>query len=268
MRHTTRHNPQPRLRPLSRPRVNGPGSRIRIVLADPQTLDRRGMAGLLTTQPDFEVVGETLAYEDTLHACEALEPDVLVLSLGISGTGRLDSVIAEIRDQVPAIRILAVSERTTSRCWVLNPPSHQRMPDVEHASFGATDCLQIAATHGALGTIRRTAEPVQLFQAIRAVASGSAWYEPRTAALLMSGTNPLEETGIHRLSARELDVAALIADGCSNKEISHTLGISEPTVKKHVGRILGKLGLQDRLQAGLYVARNPLLLRRWSLATG
>ena len=64
------------------------------------------------------------------------------------------------------------------------------------------------------------------------------------------------------LSERELDVAALLAEGLSNKEISTALDISEPTVKKHVGHILEKLGLADRLQAGLFLARNPLLLRR------
>lgn len=267
MKTSSRSNSQARVRPLARPRVNGNGARIRVVLADPQTMDRRGMASLLSAQSDFEVVAETLAFDDTLNACATLDPDVLVLSLGIRGTGNADSVVAELRDQLPALRILAVSERSTSTCWVLNPPSRQlRLPEHEQACLAATDCLQIAATHGALGTIRRSAEPTQFFQAVRAVAAGSAWYEPRTAALLM-GANAAEN-GLHSLSTRELDVAALIADGCSNKEISHILGISEPTVKKHVGRILGKLGLQDRLQAGLYVARNPLMLRRWSVAIG
>ena len=63
-------------------------------------------------------------------------------------------------------------------------------------------------------------------------------------------------------SDRETQVAALIAEGQSNKEISTSLGISEPTVKKHMGHILEKLGLADRLQAGLFLARNPLLFRR------
>jgi len=69
------------------------------------------------------------------------------------------------------------------------------------------------------------------------------------------------------LSQREMEVAGLIADGRSNKEISQALHISGPTVKKHVGHILGKLKLQDRLQIGLYVARNPLVLRRPSRLT-
>ncbi len=266
MKSTPKSTPPPRPRPVARPRLTNGTGRIRIVIADSQTMDRRGMAALLTAQPDFEVVGETVGVDDSVRACHALEPDVLVLSLGITGITN-DSVVAEIRDQVPGLRILAVSERSNSGCWVLNPPSRQlRMADHDRSCLGGTDCLQIAATHGALGTIRRSAEPSQLFQAIRAVAAGSAWYEPLTAARLVNGAGTLDTSAPQMLSARELDVAALLGEGLSNKEISGALGISEPTVKKHVGRILGKLGLQDRLQAGLFVARNPLLLKRWATA--
>jgi DNA-binding NarL/FixJ family response regulator len=266
MKTASRSTANPRLRHAFRPRAGGANGRIRVVLADPQTIDRRGMAALLGAQPDFDVVAETCGVEDTVRQCTSLDPDVLVLSLGISGD-RKDSLVAEIRERVPGIRILAVSERSTAGCWVLNPPSRMlNLPEHERICLASTDCLQIAATHGALGTIRRSAEPVQLFHAIRAVAAGSAWYEPRTAARLLDAGNGLDGDGVHQLSARELDVAALIAEGCSNKEISKTLGISEPTVKKHVGRILGKLGLADRLQAGLFVARNPLMLRRWGAA--
>ena len=77
--------------------------------------------------------------------------------------------------------------------------------------------------------------------------------------LVENGTN---RGGREPLSERELDVAALIAEGRSNKEISVELKISEPTVKKHVGHILEKLGLLDRLQVGLHIARNPLIIAR------
>ena len=122
--------------------------------------------------------------------------------------------------------------------------------------MSATDCLTLAISQGAAGTLRRDAEPAELFEAVRAIASGKNWHAPGTA--LPSAANGTEAG----LSERELEVAALIADGLSNKEISSALKISEPTVKKHVGNILEKLGLQDRLQAGLFVARNPLTLRR------
>jgi len=83
--------------------------------------------------------------------------------------------------------------------------------------------------------------------------------EPGAAPAAMAG-----ESSLPWLSERELDVAMLIAKGRSNKEIAHALGIGVPTVKKHVGRLLEKLGLHDRLQVGLFLARNPVTLRRAS----
>ena len=91
--------------------------------------------------------------------------------------------------------------------------------------------------------------------------------DPENAPARDEGTEPggaPEPTAFPRLSERELDVAVLIAEGRSNKEIAHALGISVPTVKKHVGRLLEKLGLHDRLQVGLFLARNPVTLRRAS----
>jgi DNA-binding NarL/FixJ family response regulator len=135
---------------------------------------------------------------------------------------------------------------------------------VEYCSVG-TDCLALAVSQGARATLRRNADPEDLFRGIRAVAQGQSWFDPQTTSGLVS----VAESGAkgeggpaESLSERELDVAALIAEGLSNKEISTALAISEPTVKKHVGRVLEKLGLQDRLQAGLYIARHPLLIRR------
>src|SRR4029077_20049885 len=114
------------------------------------------------------------------------------------------------------------------------------------------DCLQLAVTQGAHATVRRSADPEDLFRAIRAVAAGSAWYDPTTVPGLIHFNDA--GGGAARaatLSARELEVAALIGEGMSNKEISPALVISEPTVKKHVGSLLQKLGIADRLQAGL-----------------
>jgi DNA-binding NarL/FixJ family response regulator len=113
-----------------------------------------------------------------------------------------------------------------------------------------------------MGTLRRSAAPSELFQAVRAVAAGSAWLEPGTAARLAAGANDADTIAALALSERELDVAAMIAEGRSNKEISTSLNISEPTVKKYVGRLLEKLRVEDRLQAGLYLTRHPLVLRR------
>ncbi len=233
---------------------------IRIVVADSQAIDRGGMVGLLDRERDFDVIGEAANLEEAIRQARSLRPDVLVLSLNLPDQSTLPAIPA-LRAALPGIRILALSERGESNCLVLNPPSRPRAAAEEHSAcaFG-TDCLQLAAAQGALGTLRRSADPEELLRAIRAVAAGHAWYDRTTA----NGLIETIDTPVKRepLSDRELDVAALIAEGMSNKEISTALTISEPTVKKHVGRILQKLGLADRLQAGLFLARHPLVFRR------
>jgi DNA-binding NarL/FixJ family response regulator len=244
-----------------------PTNRIRIVVADKLPLDRRSLVSLLVTQPDFDVVGEAESVEQAAEFCGRLRPNILLIALRIgANVGR--TPIVDIRSQAPETPILAMAERGEGECIVLNPPKPGRdiamsgqSPQGPICSQG-TDCLQIAVAEGASGTIRRSADPEVFFHAIRTVASGNAWYEAGTASAIMRhALAPATDNHTHALSARELDVAELISVGRSNKEIAQALGISEPTVKKHVGHILDKLGLQDRLQVGLYVARNPLVLQ-------
>ncbi len=238
--------------------------RVRIVVADSQAIDRGGLVGLLEGERDLEVVGEAATVDETIQQCRALKPDVLMLSLNLPGQER-DAAVPLIRKAIPALRILALSERGGANCLVLNPPSRGRVPEgLRVLCANGTDCLQLAAAQGAMGTVRRSADPEELFRALRAVARGQAWYDRTTAAGMLSSTGPRARSAPERagLSDREVDVAALISEGLSNKEISSALKIGEPTVKKYVGRILIKLGVQDRLQAGLFVARHPLLIRR------
>ena len=256
---------RPAARPAGRPSGAPAPVRIRLVVADQQAIDRGGLVGLLERKPDLEVVGESATIEETIQQCRALAPDVLVLSLNLPAQDS-DAAIPAIRAQLPQLRILALSERGADNCLVLNPPSRRWLKGIPLGTCPVgIDCLQLAATQGAMATLRRSADPEDLYRAVRAVAKGQAWYDPTTAAGMLSASGPDAAPGGSRrplFSDREVQVAALIAEGQSNKEISTSLVISEPTVKKHVGHILEKLGLADRLQAGLYLARNPLLFRR------
>ncbi len=251
-------------RARSKPRTatrSGPApvSRIRILVADGHAIDRRGLVSLLRAQPEFEVVGEAANSAEAIERCASLRPAVLLLTLNLPDDSG-ETALPVIHAALPGLRILALSERGVSTCLVLNPPTRSRLPGAtpRHCEAG-TDCLQLAMAHGALGTLRRSAEPEALFQAVRAVAAGQASYEPRTGMPVTSDGTAARGLG---LSGREMDVAVLLAEGQSNKEISGALAISEPTVKKHVGQILRKLNVQDRLQAGLFVARHPLLFAR------
>jgi DNA-binding NarL/FixJ family response regulator len=242
-------------------RASRASSVIRILVADNQPMDRAGLVAMLRAQDDFKIVAEAASTDEAIDGLKRAAPSLVILALRLSTSNGM-SALAHIRSKGPSVPILAVAERGEGQCLVLNPPGRSRsslpiLPS-DHCTTG-TDCLELAVAQGATGTIRRTAKPEDLFRAIRAVASGMAWYEPGTAKAIMrhalAGDAPRA-----KLSDRETEVADLIASGRSNKEIAQALEISEPTVKKHVGHILSKLKLQDRLQIGLYIARNPLVL--------
>jgi DNA-binding NarL/FixJ family response regulator len=236
---------------------------VRVVVADSQAIDRGGLVGLIDDERDLEVVGESATLEETIRQCTALTPDVLVLALNLAGQDS-QPALAAIHTALPELKVLALAERAAPDCLVLNPPSRRaRNGETLPPCAVGTDCLTLAVTQGAMATLRRTADPEELFRAIRAVAEGNASYDSLTAAAMRSTNVSANGRALdHRqLTGRELEVASLIADGRSNKEISTSLEISEATVKKHVGSILVKLGLEDRLQAGLYLARNPLVFR-------
>jgi two-component system, NarL family, response regulator LiaR len=252
----------PKRRPRSARQVSpAPAPRVRIVVADSLAIDRGGLVGLIDDERDLEVVGESATLEETIQQCKALAPDVLVLALNLAGQESQPALTA-LHAALPGLKVLALAERGALDCLVLNPPARRARAGEELPACGVgTDCLTLAVAQGAMATLRRTADPEELFRAIRAVAEGGASYDAGTAASLRSANLGARDraTDHRQLTGRELEVAALIADGRSNKEISTALEISEATVKKHVGSVLVKLGLEDRLQAGLYLARNPLV---------
>jgi DNA-binding NarL/FixJ family response regulator len=240
------------------------GGDIRIVIGDAHAIDRGGLVWLIEHEQGLCVVGEAASADEALEQCRTLSPDVLVITMNVPDQ-RDEAVIPMLLRKLPDLRIVALSDRGVVSCVVLNPPSRRRGPakPAPHCTIG-TDCLALAAAQGARATVRRDADPEDLFRAIRAAAAGESWYDTQTTANFATNGSGSPAGGQFErgLSERELDVAALLAEGLSNKEISTALAISEPTVKKHVGHILDKLGLQDRLQAGLHIARNPLIVAR------
>lgn len=254
---------KPAIKPSPRRRTRArPSGKIRILIADNQLIDRAGLMAVLRAQPDFEVVGEASDAVEAGRLSHEKNPSVTVLALQLPAPDG-KTALSYIRAHAPTTPILAMAERGKRECMVLNPPrSGQQGPREPHERCATgTDCLELAVSEGATGTIRRDADPDELFRAIRTVASGKAWYEAGTAAAIMRHALTGTTRALRSLSTRETEVAELIANGRSNKEIAQALGITDTTVKKHVGQILSKLKLQDRLQVGLYVARNPLVLR-------
>ncbi|HEX9035025.1 MAG TPA: response regulator transcription factor [Streptosporangiaceae bacterium] len=204
---------------------------IRIVLVDDQELVRAGFAMVLQAQPDMTVVGEAgdgLAAVSLLRTTPA---DVVVMDVRMP---RLDGI-----------------EATRRICQAGDRPRVLMLTtfDLDEYAFAALKA-------GASGFLLKDVPPEELLFGIRAVHSGDAVVAPSTTRRLIDRFAPMlpggaehEPAEVASLTSREREVLTLIAQGLSNTEIASRLFVSEATVKTHVGRVLGKLGLRDRVQA-------------------
>ena len=208
---------------------------IRVLIVDDHGVVREGLRAFLELQDGLEVVGEAADGRQALAQAERLRPDVILMDLVMP---HLDGVGAmrELRRRMPEIRVVALT------------------------SFLDEERLLPAIQAGAAGYLLKDAEPAEVVRAVRAANEGQAIIAPAAAARLVDaisqskGASPRD-----RLTAREREVLELIANGRSNKLIALELGISEKTVKAHVGRVLAKLGVADRTQAALLAVREGLV---------
>ncbi len=194
---------------------------IRLLIVDDHPVVRAGLVGMLAAQPDFEIVGEAADGAEALVKCMELQPDVVLMDLRMP---RMDGVTAieHIRRQWPDIHVLVLTTYDTD-----------------------ADILR-AIEAGATGYLLKDAPREELYRAIRAAARGQAVLAPPVAAKLME---QMRYPGEERISARELEILTLVAQGKSNKEIARHLHISQATVKSHLLNIYGKLGVSDRTAA-------------------
>jgi DNA-binding NarL/FixJ family response regulator len=200
-------------------------SRIRIVLADDHPVVRAGIAGLLATQPDFEVVGDAANGQEALALVDALRPDVLLVDLRMP-----------VQDGVGTIRALRADR-----------PGAPKPPNILVLTTYDTDSdILHAVEAGATGYLLKDSPPEELFRAVRATAQGHSVLSPAVATRLVGHTRKPETSA---LSARELEVLTLVARGTINKIIARELRISEATVKTHLLHIFAKLGVDDRTAA-------------------
>lgn len=213
---------------------------IRIVLVDDQELVRAGFRMVLDAQPDMQVVGEAADGLGAVDLARRLHADVMVMDARMP---RLDGVEAtrRIRQAGDLPRVLML---TTF--------------DLDEYAFAALKA-------GASGFLLKDVPPEELLFAIRAVHCGDSVVAPSTTrrlidqfASLLPGSQ--EDPGeLGELTDREREVLTLVAQGLSNGEIARQLFVSEATVKTHVGRVLAKLGLRDRVQAVVYAYEHGLV---------
>jgi NarL family two-component system response regulator LiaR len=204
---------------------------IRVLVVDDHGVVREGLRTFLLLQEGIEVVGEAADGLEAVAAAEQLAPDVVLMDLVMPA---LDGVAAmrKIREHRPDARVIVLT------------------------SFTDDDRLLAAVRAGAAGYLLKTAPPQEVVRAIRAAHAGDAVLDPSAAGrLLQALAGPREP---QPLTPREREVLALLSRGFTNKRIAADLGVSEKTVKTHVGSILAKLGVTDRTQAALYAVREGL----------
>jgi len=219
---------------------------ITLIVSMEGRINRDGLAALLATQPDFRVLATTDTCADVITRCATLRPQVLVLG-SLAAWPRGLSIVPAIRLASPTTQVLVLAPHGRDRCAYLNPTDPPPGDGVPRRVMHTT-CLAKALSSGALGVADGDTDSATLFAAVRAVARGRPWAECDFAQVKKEG---------HALSPQELKVARRVGRGASNKEIAVGMAISDLTVKKHLGSIFKKLGLHDRLQLGVCVARNP-----------
>ena len=194
---------------------------IRVLVVDDHPVVRAGVQGMLASHADFDVVGEASDGEEALSQVAALNPDVVLMDLRMPAVDGVEAT-KRIRAQHPGVQVLVLT------------------------TYDTDDDIVRAVEAGAVGYLLKDAPREELFRGVRAAAQGESLLAAAVASHLMGRTrNPPGQA----LSARELEVLALVADGRPNKDIARSLYISETTVKTHLAHIFTKLGVDDRTAA-------------------
>jgi two-component system, NarL family, response regulator LiaR len=212
------------------------GKTLRILIADDHAIVREGLEAILSTQPDFDLVGTATNGLEAVSLSKELQPDVILIDLVMPQMDGL-AAIQSIRADDPQARILVLT------------------------SFADDERIFPAIKAGAMGYLLKDTLPHDLLHAIREVSQGKVSLHPEIARRMLREINqPAErERLVNTLTEREQETLCLIAKGLSNLEIAAAMGIHENTVAKYVSALLGKLGLASRTQAALYAVRNGLV---------
>ena len=201
---------------------------IRILLVDDQSIVREGLASLLETQPDLEIVGEAENGKIAIERSLKLKPDVILMDVRMP-----------VMDGVAAIRVLS-----------------QQAPKIKIlvlTTFDDDEYVTQAIAYGAKGYLLKDTPSVELAQAIRTINQGYTQLAPGLLekAITSERNSTTIPSELAQLTSRETEVLQLIAKGYNNKEIAAELYITERTVKNHVNSILRRLNLRDRTQAAI-----------------
>jgi DNA-binding NarL/FixJ family response regulator len=226
--------------------TTGPSPAIQVLIADDQTLVRKGFRMILEIEPDLVVVGESADGAEAVARTVELAPDIVLMDVRMPGT-----------DGIEATRRLMADPRCSARVVMLT-------------TFDADEYVYDALRAGASGFLLKDVPPEHLVAGIRAVHSGESLLAPSVTRRMIEAyvdrPRPAVDGGrsgaMSVLTAREQEVLRLVAHGLSNSEIATTLFVSQTTVKTHVGRLLMKLGLRDRVQLVIFAYEHGMVRER------
>lgn len=213
--------------------------KIRLLLVDDHAVVRTGLRMMLEGEQDIEIVGEAESASEALNQISLLEPDVVLMDIGLPDMSGIDAT-REIKQLAPDIAVVALT-----------------IHEDEEYFFKMLDA-------GASGYVPKRAAPEELITAIRVTAQGEVYLYPSLAKLLVSdylsqSQQPRNRATLDGLTPREFEVLTLLADGASNLEIAEQLNISPKTVSRHRENIMGKLNLHSRAELVKYAIRKGII---------
>ncbi len=212
---------------------------VKVLIVDDDDLMRAGLRGVLSNDEAIEVVGEAGDGRDAVYRTRLLQPDVVLMDVrmpDLDGIGATREVLAAF----PEVKVVILT------------------------TFEQDDYIFGALNAGASGFLLKRTRPEELIAALHTIAAGDALLSPSVTSRViarMADQPTMDETTdarLDELTAREREVLQLVASGLSNNEIAAALVIEESTVKTHVTRLLGKLGVRDRVQAVIFAYSNGL----------
>ena len=211
---------------------------IRLLIIDDHEMVREGLKAILTTEPDFEIVGDAASAEQAFELIERLSPDIILLDIRLPGTSGIE-VCHTVSERYPECAVIILTTFTDESL--------------------VAQCIQA----GARGFIVKDIERFDLKRSIRAVARGEAAIDPKAAVAVLAQLRRTpslkKEPSPEPLSSQQIVILRLVAQGLSSREIATQLYLSENTVKGYVQEILHRLGVKNRTEAVMVAVKQGWL---------